>query len=79
MEIRENDGRNPIIIISEEEFHAWVRQKANEAGFSDRQLCAVQVSLDGDDTVLQGIPKVVVMVSNISDRPVHNTDLCNSA
>lgn len=68
MEIRENSGRNPIIIISADELKTWIRQKADEAGFADRQLCLVQTSLDGDDTVLQGIPQVVVMVSNISDR-----------
>lgn len=67
MEIRENSGRNPLIIISPDEFKEWVRQKANEAGFADRQLCAVQTSLEGDDHLLHGLPQVVVMVSNIRD------------
>jgi len=63
MEIRDNGGRNPIIIISEEEVEAWLRQKADEAGFADCTMCAAQVSLGGVSTL--GIPQLVVMVSNI--------------
>lgn len=66
MEVKDDGKLNPIIVISPDEFLDWVRQKADEAGFGDRQLCAIQTSLDGDDTVLQGAPQVVVMASNIA-------------
>lgn len=69
MEIHENSGRNPIIIISEEEVQAWLRQKADEAGFADRQLCAVQARLEDGALLLHGVPQLTLMVSNISDRP----------
>ncbi len=65
MEIRENSGRNPIIIISEEEVQAWLRQKADEAGFSDRTMSAVQARLEGGAVLLHGVPELTVMVSNI--------------
>lgn len=66
MEIRDNSSRNPIIIISEEEVQAWLRQKADEAGFADRGMCAVQVLEDGA-LLSNGIPQLTVMVSNIRD------------
>lgn len=70
MEIRENSGRNPIIIISEEEVQAWLRQKADEAGFADRSMCAVQANLENGALLLHGVPQLTVMVSNIRDsRP----------
>lgn len=70
MEIRENSGRNPIIIISEEEVQAWLRQKADEAGFADRSMCAVQAYLENGALLLHGVPQLTVMVSNIRDsRP----------
>lgn len=68
MDIRENSGKNQLIIISGEEVKSWLRQKADEAGFSDRQLCAVQASLDNGALLLHGVPQIVVMVSNIRDR-----------
>ncbi len=75
MEVRDNSSRNPIIIISEDEVKVWLRQKADEAGFSDRKLCAVQAQLENGALLLHGIPQLIVMVSNIKgDRAASPTD-----
>ena len=68
MEIRD-DGRNPLIIISAKEVHDWLRQKADEAGYADRETCAVQLNTEfpmvGDATFHSECPSLVIMVSNI--------------
>lgn len=69
-EVRENSGRNPLLIVSADEVGAWLRQKADEAGFADRALCAVQISVE--QAFASGVtyhlecPKLVVMVSNVA-------------
>lgn len=69
MEIIDNSSRNPVIIISAEEVAAWLRTKADEAGFPDRAMCAVQVTVEhpfvGGTNYHGECPKLVVMVSNI--------------
>lgn len=69
MEVRDNSGRNPLIIISEDEVLAWLRQKADEAGYGDRETCAVQINVsqpfgNGLTHHLE-CPSLVLMVSNI--------------
>lgn len=70
MEVRDNSGRNPLIIISPEEVAAWLRQKADEAGYSDRETCAVQINVEhpfGNGlTHHLECPSLVLMVSNVS-------------
>jgi hypothetical protein len=63
MEIRDDGKTNPIIVISDDEVHAWLRQKADEAGFADRSMQAVQIN--GNDTFMHCLPQITVMVSNI--------------
>lgn len=69
MEIRENSGRNPLIVISADEVAAWLRSKADEAGFGDRAMCAIQINVEypfqGDTKFHGECPQLVVMVSNI--------------
>lgn len=67
MEIKDDGRMNPVIVISADEFMDWVRQKADEAGYADRQLCLVQASIEGDDMLLQGPIQIAAMVSNIKD------------
>jgi hypothetical protein len=71
MEIMDNSSRNPVIIISADEVAAWLRTKADEAGFADRSMCAVQVTVEhpfvGGTNYHGECPKLVVMVSNIRD------------
>lgn len=67
MEIRDNGTRNPLIFLLKEDLRAWLRQKADEAGYSDRALCAVQTETDESEGLLHGLPTIVLMVSNISN------------
>jgi hypothetical protein len=67
MEVRENSGRNPIIIISDVEVMEWLRQKVDEAGFADRTMCDVQTQIEGGALLLHGCPQITLMVSNIKD------------
>lgn len=68
MEIRD-DGRNPLIIISPDEVVAWLRQKADEAGYADRATCAVQASFRVQDeaSFRWEAPELVLMVSNVKN------------
>jgi hypothetical protein len=65
-----DDGRlNPLVVISSDEFEAFLRAKADEAGYADRSLCALQITLD-DRPLLISPPELVLMVSNIKgSRP----------
>lgn len=69
MEIRDDGRMNPLVIVSPDEVVAWLRERADAAGFADRQLCAVQISVEqpfeGGKTYHHEPPKLVVMVSNI--------------
>lgn len=65
MEIRDDGKLNPIIIISHDEIAEWLRQKADEAGYADRALCAVQTSLENGTMLMNGISGLTLMVSNI--------------
>ncbi len=71
MEVRDN-GSNPLVVISPDEVLAWLRQKADEAGFADRATCAVQGAFrSGDEMFRWEPPELVIMVSNIPcSRPV---------
>lgn len=67
MEIR-NNGSNPLIIISPDEVMEWLRQKADEAGYADRETMAVQGAFRGrgDPTLFRWEPpELTIMVSNI--------------
>lgn len=69
MEIRDDGKRNPLIVISADEVAAWLRAKADEAGFSDRAMNAVQINVTfpfTEGAVYHGeCPSLVAMVSNI--------------
>lgn len=71
----DNGRTNPLIVISTEEVVAWLRSKADEAGYSDRAICAIQIRVEqpfeGGKNYHHEPPELVVMVSNIKDsRPV---------
>jgi hypothetical protein len=66
--IRHGDS-NPMVCISRAMVWAWVRKVCDDAGYSDRELCAVQISVefpfaDGSRFHLE-CPRLVAMVSNI--------------
>lgn len=69
MEIRTNGKANPLIVVSADEVAAWLRTKADEAGFADRSMGAIQISVVfpfADGTTFHGeCPSLVAMVSNI--------------
>lgn len=68
-EIRDNGKLNPLIIVSPDEVLAWLRSKADEAGYADRELGAVQIDVkhpfSGGITYHHEVPSLVIMVSNI--------------
>lgn len=71
MEVKDNGISNPLIILSREEVLAWLRERADLAGYTDRELSAVQITvehpfMDGQ-TFHYEAPSLVVMVSNIKD------------
>lgn len=74
MEIRDNNGQNPLIVISPDEVRAWLRQKADEAGYADRKTCVVQAAFrdtsDGRPIFQWSPPELMLMVSNIQGQDV---------
>lgn len=62
---------NPLICIPHDYFVAWLRQVANELGFADREMVAVQYTSHQGEPIF-AVPKdLVVMLSNIpNSRPV---------
>ena len=70
MEIQDTGG-NPLIIISPDEVVAWLRERVDAAGYADRELCAVQITVkqpfDGGKTYHHEAPELIAMVSNIKD------------
>lgn len=68
MEIIDTGG-NPLIVLSADDVQTWIREKVKEAGYSDRQLCAIQIAVKepfvGGKTYHLETPELVVMVSNI--------------
>lgn len=71
MEIRDNSAHNPLIIISPEEVQAWLRERADAAGYSDRAMSAIQISVEqpfgAGRTSHPEVPTLTVMVSNVRD------------
>ena len=67
MKIRDDGSSNPLIIISPDEVLAWLRQKADEAGYADRETCTVQSSFRVQDpaSFRYEAPELILMVSNI--------------
>ena len=76
MEIRDDGKTNPLLIVSAEEVITWLRTKADEAGYADRSMSAIQISVDqpfeGGKTYHHEPPALVVMVSNIKDSRVNH-------
>lgn len=71
MEIQNNGTQNPLLIISAAEVATWLRTKADEAGFADRELCSVQITVEqpftGGWRYHHECPVLVAMVSNIKN------------
>ena len=61
MEIHDDGKRNPMVTVTEDEVLAWLRTKADEAGYADRQMVWV-ISQNADRGTECGF---VIMVSNI--------------
>lgn len=69
MKITDN-GTNPLITVSPDEVAAWLRQKADEAGYADRASCAVQAAYrERNEPLCIGYepPELTLMVSNIKN------------
>lgn len=64
-----NPDGNPLIIVPPDEVAAWLRQKADEAGFADRETCAYQINVKvgfaAEATFHHEVPELLIMVSNI--------------
>lgn len=62
-----DNGSNPLVVVSPDEVIEWLRQKADEAGFADRESCAVQAAFrEGEKPVVVHMPpELTIMVSNI--------------
>lgn len=72
MQIKDNGLSNPLIVLTSDEVLAWLRSKADEAGYADREISAVQVTVTqafdyGHLTHLE-CPSLAVMVSNIKRK-----------
>ena len=71
MEIRDNGRENPLLIIPVDEVIAWLRGRADDAGYADREMCAVQITVEipfvEGKTFHHECPSLVVMVSNIKN------------
>lgn len=69
MEVKNDGVRNPLIVVDQDEVLAWLREKADAAGFADRELCAVQITVnqpfEGGKTYHFEPPMLIAMVSNI--------------
>lgn len=69
-----DDGRNPLIVVSADEVLAWLRERADAAGFADRETCAVQIMVEQPfqtgATFHHEVPRLVIMVSNIKGSRV---------
>lgn len=69
MEIRDNGRTNPLLFFSPDEVLAWLREKADAAGYADRETSAVQIGVEapfeGGRRVHLAVPELVLMVSNI--------------
>lgn len=79
MEIRDNGAHNPLIIISSEEVATWLRERADAAGYSDRAISAIQLSVEqpfgNGRTSHYEVPTLTVMVSNIRNSRIANEQL----
>jgi len=74
VEVINTGTNNPLIVINRDEFMKWLRQMADQAGFTNRPIVAIQLNLhyqpqDTDGSFLYHAPpdKIVVMVSNIKE------------
>ena len=60
---------NPIFKIGREELLAWIRGLVDDAGFSDRDLLAMQIQVSipfaGGQKIHGEVPELVVMASNV--------------
>lgn len=84
VKIIRDDGTNPILEISAAELTAFCRAKADQAGFADRSMGPIQISVDAskwekipDDKQLHhwGALPITLMVSNVADiRPDDTRD-----
>ena len=70
MEIRDT-GSNPLIILSPDEVVAWLRERADAAGYADRDFCGVQINVQqafaAGRTYHYEPPTLIAMVSNIKN------------
>lgn len=64
---------NPLIVVSKEEVAHWLRQLADEAGFSDRETCAYQTKINQADFCWD-TPELIIMVSNIANSRQKESD-----
>lgn len=64
-----HDDRNPLIVVSRERVLQWLREIADNAGFADRGINAVQINTEhafAPGVVFhQECPTLTIMVSNI--------------
>ena len=67
--IMDNGRTNPLITVTREEIEMWLRKLADEAGFADRESCAVHIHVEhefiGGNTFHPETPELTLMVSNI--------------
>ena len=71
MEVKDDGRTNPIVVVSPDEVLVWLRSMADEAGYSDRETSAVQITVEHE--FAEGsrfhceVPTLVMMVSNIKN------------
>jgi len=74
--VLERGTSNPMIVVSRDEVLEFLRAKADEAGFADRESCAVQITVEYEFGAglkyHHEVPELLIMVSNIpnSRKPV---------
>lgn len=73
-QIIDNGTLNPVIIISREQVMQWIRKVCDDAGYADRELSWVQLSVEHEfafgTSYHHECPKLLAMVSNIPNSRV---------
>jgi len=61
--VQDNGRTNPMVIVTQDEVLAWLREQADKLGYSDRRTVGVQTTLR--EGLSMECPRLLLMVSNI--------------
>ena len=71
MKTIQRGSANPMIVMEPDDILEWLRERADEAGYADRESSAVQFQFTdpqtGEEILRNDLPEIVFMVSNIAN------------